>query len=127
MSYSLKLDAFSHDLKIVDGHFVRIQGADEVRQRIKVALYHHHNEYFLNRPGGIPWYSRILGSKMKETQIINLIREKTQRIPGVIQIMDILLTRSGRDYLVEIKALVQKGPADTQGGLMTVSGISVGG
>lgn len=127
MSYSLRLDAFSHDLKISGGHFVRVQGADEVRQRIKVALYHHHNEYFLNRPGGIPWYSRILGSKMKETQIINLIREKTQRIPGVIQIMDISLTRSGRDYMVEIKALVQKGPADTQGGLITVSGISVGG
>lgn len=127
MSYSLRLDTFSHDLMIRDGHFVRVQGADEVRQRIKVALYHHHNEYFLNRPGGIPWYTSVLGSKMKDTQIINLIRQKTQRVPGVIQIMDISLTRSGRDYIVEVKALVQNGPGDTQGGLITVSGISVGG
>ena len=53
MSYTLKLDTFNHDIRILNGKFERISGAAEVCQRVKVALWHYFQEYFLNREHGI--------------------------------------------------------------------------
>lgn len=127
MSFTMKLDTFSHDIHIKDGKFVRIKGSDEVRQRIKVALWHHFDEYFLNRPGGLPWYSKILGSKMNETTLQNLIRNKVQQVPGVIQVLSIAVTRKIRDYIVSIACIVRSGPGETQTSTINISGITIGG
>lgn len=132
MAYTLKLDTFSHDLTIKNGHLVRVSGADEVRQRIKIALWHYFNEYFLNRPNGLPYYQQknagisILGSKMSRQTIYNIIREKILSIPGVLAIKNAQITKSGRDYYYSCSVTVQRGPAD--GGIqdITIQNISIG-
>lgn len=126
MSFTGKLDVFSHDLKIKNGKIVRVQGADEVRQRIKVALWHHFDEYFFNRPAGVPWYQSILGSKMSQESLQNILREKIQIVPGVIQVLSLQVTNLGRDYTASITALVERGPADRES-FVNIDGIFLGG
>lgn len=126
MAFTLKLDVFNHDLKIKNGKFVRVQGADEVRQRIKVALWHHFDEYFLNRPNGLPWYQSILGSKMPQETLQTILRQKIQSVPGVIQVLSLQISRIGRDYTASVTALVERGPADGQS-MISIDGILLGG
>lgn len=126
MSYSLKLDLLTHDIKIKNGHFVRVNGADEVRQRIKVALWHQFGEYFLNRESGVPYYDEILGSKMNQNILLNTIRQKVQIVPGVIQVLDIQVRRNVRNYLLDLKVLVRRGPNETSSSI-TLQGIELGG
>ena len=59
MAYTLELDYFTNDLKIdSSGHFRRISGGQEVCQRVRIALQHQFSEYFLNRLGGVPYYTK---------------------------------------------------------------------
>lgn len=88
MAWTLKLDQFTHDLKIVDGKLQRLNGADEVRQRIKVAIWHYIEEYFLNIPNGVPWYEQILGRKNGSNIVSKILRRKILKTPGVIRIVD---------------------------------------
>ena len=127
MSYSLKLDRFSHDIHIKNGKFVRVNGSDQVRQRILVALWHHFNEYFLNRPAGVPWYNGILGNKISEENLKNILRKKIQRVPGVIQVMTISITRMVRDYTISVTCSVESGSWEPGSNLVTLSGIAIGG
>ena len=111
MSYTLKLDPFSHDLTInSNGNFNRIAGAEEVRQRVKVALYHQQQEYFLNVPNGVPWYDELLGLKGGRSTLSNSIRKKILETPGVIRILDFILNYNAltREYSPIATILVQK-------------------
>lgn len=93
MSFTLKLDPFTHDLSInSSGTFNRISGAEEVRQRIKIAIYHEQEEYFLNVPNGVPWYSKLLGLKGGREILSNAIRKKILETPGVIRILSFFLS-----------------------------------
>lgn len=133
MAYTLKLDTFSHDLTIKNGKFVRVNGADEVRQRIKVALWHHYNEYFLNRGNGLPYYdygaghTHIMGSKLSQQTLHNMLRNKILSVPGVLRLVDSEITRLGRQYLYSCKVAVQKGPGDPKGDTIWIQGLSIGG
>ena len=91
MAWTLKLDQFSHDLRIENGRFVRVNGADEVRQRVKVAIWHYIEEYFLNIPNGVPWYEQILGRKAGTAIVSLILRRKILATPGVIRIVDFLV------------------------------------
>ena len=75
----------NHDLSIKNGKLRIVYGADEVKQRILVALRHYYQEYFLDVPDGVPWYEVILGSKDKKTAEL-IIRRKILEVPGVVGI-----------------------------------------
>lgn len=96
------------DLTIENGRLVMVKGSDEVAQRIEVTLKHEFGEYFLNFPGGVPWYQSILGSKDKETALL-LIRTSILNVPGVISVLDVNLTSSGRAVTISAQAEVQDG------------------
>lgn len=98
----------NNDLTITDGKIDMISGADEVSQRIRVTLNHEYGEYFLNIPGGTPWYSAILGSKDKDTVLL-ILRKIILDVPGVISVLDVQLTQSGRDVSISARAEVQDG------------------
>lgn len=115
MSYTLKLDPFTHDLTInSSGAINRIAGAEEVRQRVKVALYHHWQEYFLNVPNGVPWYDELLGLKGGRATLSNSIRKKILETPGVIRIIDFSLNYNAttREYSPTALILVQKNSSE---------------
>ena len=105
MAYTLELDYFTNDLKIdSSGHFRRISGGQEVCQRVRIALQHQFSEYFLNRLGGVPYYTKdqdqikILGSKNSAQIICNILRKKIMAVPGVLQVKNPSVTRMGRNY-----------------------------
>jgi hypothetical protein len=102
MTMTWELDSTKHDLMIVGGKLKIISGADEVRQRILIALWHYWEEYFLNVPAGVPWYELILGSKNKKT-VEALLRKAVLDVPGVISIMQFqmqLAVGSLRDFVI---------------------------
>ena len=92
MSFTYALNNF-HDLTILNGGIKFVSGADEVRQRILVALNHYWQEYFLNVPNGVPWYEILLGSKEKK-MVESILRRTVLDVPGVIGILS-LQTVSG--------------------------------
>lgn len=114
MAWTLGLDQFTHDLSIKGGKFVRVNGSDEVRQRVKVAVWHYIEEYFLNIPNGVPWYEQILGRKENADLVSLILRQRILRVPGVIRIVtfevdyDSLLRR----YSIESRIDVESGPGE---------------
>ena len=133
MSYTLRLDYFSNDLKInSSGHFERIQDEEEVCQRIRVALQHEFGEYFLNRLGGVPCYLqdeegiKVLGSKNSSQLICNLLRKKILAVPGVLEVRNPSITKMGRKYYFSCKVSVQKSGQINYGSEYDITNIQIG-
>ena len=114
MTWTLRLDQFSHDARIVDGKFQRVRGSDEVRQRVKVAIWHYIREYFLNVPDGVPWYEQILGRKSGTDLVSQLLRRRILQTPGVIRIVDFFVdfNTTTRTFEVESEIEVTPGPGE---------------
>jgi hypothetical protein len=114
-AWTLKLDQFTHDLKIKGGKFERVRGADEVRQRVKVALWHYIEEYFLNIPNGVPWYEQILGRKSGAGIVSHILRRKILATPGVIRIVEFQTRFDSitRTYQLDAKIQVEGNKLDT--------------
>lgn len=107
MSWSLQLDAFSHDLRIKNGKIISVFGEDEVLQRIKISLWHYLGEYFLAPQNGIPWYTEILGKRISEATLTNLLKDEILKVPGVLRVVSLYVNRRMRDYIVECKVVVR--------------------
>jgi hypothetical protein len=78
-----------------------VYGAEEVRQRILIALNHFYGEYFLNVMGGVPWDELILGSKnisMAEA----LLRRAVLEVPNVVSIIKFQVSFSSRRLAIEL-------------------------
>lgn len=110
MSFALSPN---HDL-VIDrsGKLVLVTGADEVRQRVLVALLHDYQEYFLNTPAGVPWHEVILGSK-DLASVAAVLRQIVLSVPGVLSIASFALGLSGRMVTVKISIEVDTGAGDT--------------
>ena len=127
MPYTLKLDALSHDLKIGNGRLLRIAGSDEVRQRVKVALWHELGEYFIYVNHGIPWHSEILGGKLDNNSVLNIVRNAILDVPGVRKIISLSMSRSGRNYSISAQIEVERGKNEIGDGIISINGIIAGG
>ena len=118
MAYTFKLDIFNHDITIVDGKFKRVSGSAEICQRVKVALWHYYQEYFLNRDHGVPYYQKnnsgiaILGSKLSDQTIYNIFRQKIMEIPGVLQVKSMNIEHVMRDCFFSCAILVRSDNGD---------------
>lgn len=99
---TLYLGENAEDLTILGSKFVEVDGVEDVRQRILVALRHHNQEYFLNIPNGVPYYNLILGSKNKKLTE-QIIRSAVLDVIGVVSIgsMDVSIP-SPRSRQIEI-------------------------
>lgn len=82
MSFTWGIDFNSNDLVLSHGKLVTVNRAEEVRQRILIALQHYWGEYFLNVQGGVPWYEMILGGKHQKTVEL-ILRRIILTVPGV--------------------------------------------
>ena len=77
-----------------------VYGAEEVRQRIGIALRHYWKEDFLNVPAGVPWYELILGSKdLSMTEA--LLRKTILEVPNVLSILNFQINMTGRAVTVD--------------------------
>lgn len=104
MSMTWKLDTASNDVKIVGGKLVKVQGAEEVRQRILVTLKHFWNEYWLNLQGGVPWYELILGGKNPQLSAA-VLRKIILSVPNVVGM--IRFDSSFKDRQLKIDCVVE--------------------
>jgi len=93
MAFTWAVESGAWDLSIVNGKLTTVSGAEEVKQRILISLWHYWEEYFLNVPDGVPWYELILGSKNKQL-VESLIRRAILDVPGVISIINFKLQSS---------------------------------
>lgn len=106
MAMTFALNPSYNDITIGrDGKLAIIYGAEEVRQRIIIAVRHYWREYFLNVPAGVPWYELILGSKdLQQSEF--LLRRTVLEVPGVVSIINFDSSFSGRvfslDMVVEV-------------------------
>lgn len=89
MALTFAVDPRSNDMVInATGRLQTVTGAEEVKQRIFIALQHNWKEYFLNVPAGIPWKELILGSKLPKLAK-TLIRKTILDVPGVVSIVNL--------------------------------------
>jgi hypothetical protein len=96
----------NNDIQIENGRFLTVAGADEVKQRILVALQHFYQEYFLDVPDGVPWYEVILGSKNKK--VVELVlRKKILEVPGVVGIISFQKIFNNITRHMDISAIVE--------------------
>lgn len=88
MPFTWFLDS-GHDIMIKrGGSIVKVNGAEEVRQRIIVHLLHKWQEYFMNVPAGLPWYEMLLGGK--DIKLIeSWVRQEILNTLGVLSIIGI--------------------------------------
>ena len=106
MSVSLQLDIFSHDVMIKQGKILFVNDSDEICQRIKIALWHYFGEYCLAPSNGVPWYSQILGHRISESSLINLMKDEILKVPGVLRVTSIVMNRRGRQYVLDISVVI---------------------
>lgn len=87
MTWTWAVNPMNNDLFINKaGRLQTVAGAQEVKQRILIALQHFWEEYFLNVPDGVPWDELILGSKdIKLTE--GVLRQAILSVPGVAAIL----------------------------------------
>lgn len=96
MAFTWAINPVTGDMQInSNGRLQIVYGAEEVRQRIIIALQHYYMEYFLNIPGGVPWHELILGSKDKSLAEA-LIRRTVLGVPNVNSILSFQSTFSNR-------------------------------
>lgn len=108
MSFTFAIHPEYNDIVISsEGTPVLVYGAEQVRQRVLIALRHYWQEYFLNIPGGVPWYELILGSKDKR-QAELLLRSIILQVPDVLGIIHFrLFYNQNNSRQVEIYARLE--------------------
>lgn len=115
MTWDLALDTRTHDLT---GGIVT--GADAIMQRLKIRLWRHRGEWFLNRRAGLPWYdldgsgsSASAGRGMLGSRDIRAaelaIRRETLETEGVLRILTLDVTFLGREVNLHMEVLVEGG------------------
>lgn len=107
MTWTLALDRFNHDLKIVNGRFLRVNQSDEVRQRVKVTVWQYFQEYFINIPNGTPWYESIMGRKNSSDIVSSILRNRILTTPGVIRIDSFNINFNELTRTFETSGLIQ--------------------
>ena len=82
MSFTWAINPLNADVFLNRSSSLQIvTGEEEVKQRIIVALNHFYGEYFLDVPGGIPWYA---GQTFTGQQFIGLLGSKDLRMASAI-------------------------------------------
>lgn len=117
MSIDIKLDPITHDVSLSKTNdLVLIDGAERIRQQIKVTLLTFFGEWFLDTTFGIPYLEIILIKNPRRAEIETTLRQKVRDVPGVSAVPSVEIeidaeTRQGRVTLEGI---------ETEEGLVTV-------
>ncbi len=107
----LKLDG-SHDLEIVSGDLVLVDGVASVSQDVDIRLEFYQGEWFLDTRLGVPYFQKILGEKPRFGAVSSIIRQAILTAPGIISISDFSIQWDGisRVMAIAFKAESSEGP-----------------
>lgn len=88
---------------IIDGYSVkRIDGIEQIRQRIRTRLQLFLGEWFLDRNAGVPWLQQILIKNPRFAVVQGVLKQTILRTPGVNELTAFSIT----DADVERKIVV---------------------
>lgn len=111
MDFALNTDG---DLDIQNGVLVRIEGADEVAQRIRQRLRTFYGEWFLNLTAGVPYFEAILVKNPDRTTVDALFKKAILETPGLLELtkFELQLDTSDRTLTVSIAGRATDGPIE---------------
>ena len=102
-----------HDLRLVDGSLVLVEGLDAIRQDLVVSLRWFYGEWFLDRRAGLPWFEQILGHKNAITIVERILRRAILQRPGITAIDTLTSSiNADRDLTISFKARTVEGPLE---------------
>lgn len=102
-----KLDPTTHLLVREGGSFVRISGAEEIRQNVEVRLRLFRGEAWLNILLGVPYFEQVLIKGADAAALESVFREAILGADGIVSITSLRLTfdPAARVLTVDYKAL----------------------
>lgn len=106
----LKLDPFTHDLVFVNGETpVTNTDFEVVAQRLKIRLLTFQGEYIFNILFGVPYFQRILGKKVRKTDVDTIFQQQILLEEGVVEILEFSSTLENGTYNLKFKVKNDKG------------------
>lgn len=110
MSTDIKLTD-GHDVQIMNGDLVIVDGAARVAQQIKVTLLTFLAEYFLDVTFGVPYVESVLVKNPDRPELEWMFRQKIMSVPGVSSIkkIDLKYDSIKRDLFLSFEANTQDG------------------
>lgn len=111
MSIDIKLGA-GHDL-LLSRDFSFVDGAERVKQQIRITLQTFLGEWFLDVSHGVPYFERVLVKQPNRAEIEAVFRAKIKDVPNVSAVPRLSLSVDSRD-----RRLYVEGEAETSEGLV---------
>lgn len=99
----LGLDNLTHDLQIVDNDLVLLDGAERVRQHLKIKLKLWTGEWFMDTEFGTPYLTDILGKQISLAGAVAALKASILAVDGVNAItrFDYVFNRAERNLDVD--------------------------
>ncbi len=103
----ITLDPVSHDLKIDNFDLTLCDGAERVRQQIKIKLKLFSGEWFLDTEFGTPYLEKILGKQLTLAGAVAALKKSILQVDGVEHItrFDFNFNRSTRQLDVDFDVM----------------------
>lgn len=106
----LLLDPVSHDCVFINGATpVTLERTDVVAQRLKIKLLTFRGEWFLDTSYGIPYWQRILGLKIRKSDLDLIFQQAILEERGVKEITFFRSSFSSRIYSLTFRVKVTSG------------------
>jgi len=103
----LTLDPLTNDLKITNLDLTLCDGAERVRQQIKIKLKLFSGEWFLDTEFGTPYLEQILGKQLTLAGAVAALKKSILEVEGVEYIprFDFVFNRSSRTLDVDFDVM----------------------
>ncbi len=108
-----KIDPATWDLVVENGDFVMVEDADEVAQRVAVALKTHRGEWLFDTDLGLPYREEIMVRNPDTERITGLIRALITGIEDVTGLTQLNLDYNGTQRTMQVTGTISTiyGPA----------------
>lgn len=118
MSIDINLSPTTHDLTRTRANDLALaDGAERIKQQIKVTLLTFLGEWFLDETFGVPYLESILVKSPNRTEIESIIRARVKSVPGVSSVPVVIIEREASTR----KARITLPDIQTPEGLVTVA------
>lgn len=82
-------------------------GPDLTMQRVRLRLSIHRGEWFQDPDRGLPWLEWLGRRGFKDLEILDPVRAEILAVPGVIDVLELTLTRDNGTFKINGRVLVQ--------------------
>lgn len=84
----IKFNTSNHDLQIIDGDLVFIDGVERVAQHVKIRVLFFFEDWKLDKSQGIDYYNEVFGKLKDKNRIDTIIQATILDTPDVESIID---------------------------------------